>query len=83
MKVAQRTRTAQTVKSDIVVWCAKAGRVKPDLTREEDFEKYGTVLEVDDFYSTPQVRIFRPDMTVKGVSFAEFSSGKFFLRVEE
>jgi serine/threonine protein kinase len=77
--------TEDTAKSDAVVWRSKNGRVIPDPTREEHFEKYGTILNVQEYYMTHEVKvyIFRPDTTVKAVDFEDLVSGKYFLRAEQ
>jgi serine/threonine protein kinase len=88
-QVRSKTRfvpiTADTAKSDAVVWRSKDGRVISDPTREEHFEKYGTILNVQEYYVTHEVKvyIFTPDTTVKTVDFEDLVSGKYFLRVEQ
>jgi hypothetical protein len=72
------------VKSGDVVWWTKQHRVNPALTNTDDFELYGKVLDVVDYYTPPQVMIFHPDTTVKGVTFEDFfNSGEYFLKVEK
>jgi serine/threonine protein kinase len=70
-----------------VLWRVKQGLIRPDFTRTDDFEQYGTVILLD-HYSQPgerEVVIVKPGMTTGPylyLSYKELYSGRWYFMRE-